>query len=171
MFTVSCYAFHPLILRFVRLWKYVQVVSDVLTCLLSMLCCQCVDMMPVPGTDSENSVPTGQVFRSQLPKNQVDPEKASGDIRRPQSMVIDYTEDTPEFQTKRKHTSQSVHKDHELQGIVNPVQQRLNDEEPASTSRYQNSREKNIIPSVHFVKKVNKKMESQCMDRITPSNF
>ena len=62
MFSVSPYAFHPLIQRFVRLWRYVQVVSDMITFVLSMICCQCGDVMPLSTSGSADTKPSVQIF-------------------------------------------------------------------------------------------------------------
>ncbi|KAJ8727833.1 hypothetical protein PYW08_016218 [Mythimna loreyi] len=113
MLTVSCYAFHPLIQRFVRLWRYVQVVSDVITFALSMLCCQCSDAMPLSSSSSVETKPSIQVFegyRRCPAEGQGSQPGHSGDPLKPEHMVIDVSPgrgDMPKTQERHQDYWQS----------------------------------------------------------------
>ncbi|XP_049868651.1 uncharacterized protein LOC126368626 isoform X2 [Pectinophora gossypiella] len=56
MFTVSCYTLHPIVAKILALWRWAQTVSDWLTFLLSMSCCQCWAGMPPPSISDNDSI-------------------------------------------------------------------------------------------------------------------
>ncbi|XP_028163944.1 uncharacterized protein LOC114355343 [Ostrinia furnacalis] len=118
MFTISPYAFHPLLQRFVALWRYVQVVSDCLTFLLSMLCCQCWTLMPLSPTTSEKaSVESFQI----LPEARIEPGRASGEPFRAQHLVIDFSPqpgDTEETGAKCQQFWEAVNAHPDLDGMM-----------------------------------------------------
>ncbi|KAL0840841.1 hypothetical protein ABMA28_014647 [Loxostege sticticalis] len=118
MFTISPYDFHPLLHRFVSLWRYVQVVSDCLTFLLSMLCCQCWNMMPLSPSPSEQaSVESFQI----LPEPIIEPGRASGEPFSAQHLVIDFTPqpgDTEETSLKCQQFWEVVNGHPELEGMM-----------------------------------------------------
>ncbi|KAJ8730418.1 hypothetical protein PYW07_017456 [Mythimna separata] len=113
MLTVSCYAFHPLIQRFVRLWRYVQVVSDVITFGLSMLCCQCSDAMPLSSSASVETKPSIQVFEGyrRFPTEVESCPGRTSEPRKPEHMVIDVTPGTADMPTtQERHQEYRLHK-------------------------------------------------------------
>ncbi|CAB3223551.1 unnamed protein product [Arctia plantaginis] len=90
MFTVSCYAFHPLVLQFVRIWRYTQVVSEVLTCILSMVCCQCMNMMLLSNRSSNESQFSVQRFKDDFVNHtNFGMVKEEGESPRTQYTVVD----------------------------------------------------------------------------------
>ncbi|XP_026725404.1 uncharacterized protein LOC113492228 [Trichoplusia ni] len=168
MFTISCYTFHPLIQRFVRLWRYVQLVSDILTCILSMICCQCVDAMPLSTSTSVESKTSIEALKLQENKPEaqlVDPGKSSGEPLRAQHLVIDFTpgrEDTPEIQAKCQQFWQFTKNKPELGGMmVQPSQdsdRRLT--ELSSSVIHQvpySDRNRTNLPAIHTIRKMDKR--------------
>ncbi|KAJ2945836.1 hypothetical protein O0L34_g4739 [Tuta absoluta] len=55
MLTVSCYAVHSFVARFLALWKWAQMISDWVTFFLSMLCCSCLDGIPAFSNSSDSN--------------------------------------------------------------------------------------------------------------------
>ncbi|RVE42395.1 hypothetical protein evm_012954 [Chilo suppressalis] len=100
MFAISSHDLHPLALRFLTLWRWVQLVSDCLTFALSILCCQCAAMMPLsPSSSVDDSVEDYKI----PPEPVIDAGRASGEPFRPQHLVIDFNHqpgDTDEVSLK-----------------------------------------------------------------------
>ncbi|KAG6455688.1 hypothetical protein O3G_MSEX009357 [Manduca sexta] len=65
MFTVSCYTFHPLASRYVRLRRRVHVVSEWMVCVMATVCCPCCTAMPLASSASCYSRTSGEPFRPQ----------------------------------------------------------------------------------------------------------
>ncbi|KAI8435522.1 hypothetical protein MSG28_003821 [Choristoneura fumiferana] len=91
MFTISAYSVHPLVARFLTLWRYVEVVTDWVTFFLSCLCCQCLNNMPCdavpPSEGSKSSIETPQILSRAA---EVDSGRVCGEPFRPQHLVIDF---------------------------------------------------------------------------------
>ncbi|CAH0578912.1 unnamed protein product [Chrysodeixis includens] len=167
MFTISCYTFHPLIQRFVRLWRYVQLVSDILTCILSMICCQCVDAMPFSASTSVTSRASIEAIKLEEKKPEpqlVDPGKSSGEPLRAQHLVIDFApgrEDTPEIQAKCQQFWKFAKNKPELGGMM--VQPSLDSDRrfrELSSSIHQvpySDRNRTNLPAIHVIRKMDKR--------------
>ncbi|XP_059056930.1 uncharacterized protein LOC131850646 [Achroia grisella] len=98
MFNISCYAVHPIIKRFITLWRYAQAVSDCLTFALSVLCCQCWEMMPISAASGEQA--SIEAFKI-VPV--VDAGRSTGESLKAQHLVLDFTpkaEDNEEVQRR-----------------------------------------------------------------------
>ncbi|PZC71502.1 hypothetical protein B5X24_HaOG213210 [Helicoverpa armigera] len=164
MFTVSCYSFHPVVHRFVRLWKYVQIVSDILTFLLSMICCQCVVGEPLSPASSVDLKKSMQIFEAQAIKRKqdaLDKAKSSGEPMRAQHLVIDFApgrEDTPEIQA-RCHQYWELAKnktDHERKH-PSPKPERHLINLSSSPPHLDTGTDRNNLPAIHSMKKTKKK--------------
>ncbi|CAG9786439.1 unnamed protein product [Diatraea saccharalis] len=121
MFTISSYALHPLAQRFIRLWRYAQLVSDCLTFLLSMLCCQCGAMMPLSTSssiaDGDESIEAYRIVSEPV----IDAGRASGEPFRPQHLVIDFNPqagDTDEVSLKCQQLWEVVNNHPALEGMM-----------------------------------------------------
>ncbi|KAF9817601.1 hypothetical protein SFRURICE_014740 [Spodoptera frugiperda] len=157
MFTVSCYVFHPLVQRLVRLWRYVQVVSDVLTFFLAMLCCQCAAAVPFSTSSSVDSKPSVQIFKAEaLTQKQTETEndQSCGEPVKAHHLVIDFApgrEDTPEIQERCHQYWQNKNRQ-EYNDMSSKSKNQIDLPHPDRSIESQS-----IIPAVHTHKKHNKK--------------
>ncbi|CAH0701487.1 unnamed protein product [Spodoptera exigua] len=162
MFTVSCYVFHPLLHRFVRLWRYVQVVSDVLNFYLTMLCCPCANEVPFSTSSSVDSKPSVQIFKAEAlakAQKQVDHGPSCGEPVKAPHLVIDFTpgrEDTPEIQKRCQQYWQDAKNRQEHNDMTSKSQSPI--DLTTDGSHHDRRREsQNNIPRVHMHKKHSKK--------------
>ncbi|XP_030029841.2 uncharacterized protein LOC115447065 [Manduca sexta] len=89
MFTVSCYTFHPLASRYVRLRRRVHVVSEWMVCVMATVCCPCCTAMPLASSASCYSKASELLETVQKPV--IDPGRTSGEPFRPQHITVDFT--------------------------------------------------------------------------------
>ncbi|CAK1546912.1 unnamed protein product [Leptosia nina] len=100
MISLTPYNFQPVFRRLVVLYGYAQAVTDCATFVLSCLCCQCWEPMPLSHSSA------GCTFRADIdpPLNEkVEIGRGDGEPVKPQHLVIDFTpgrDDTPELQQK-----------------------------------------------------------------------
>ncbi|XP_022831225.1 uncharacterized protein LOC111359804 [Spodoptera litura] len=162
MFTVSCYVFHPLLQRLVRLWRYVQVVSDVLTFFLAMLCCQCAAAVPFSTSSSMDSKPSVQIFKAEAltqKQEEIENDQSCGEPVKAHHLVIDFApgrEDTPEIQ-ERCHQYWQDAKNRQEHNNMSSKSKNLIDLSKTGSHPDRSIESQSNIPSVHTHKKHNKK--------------
>ncbi|XP_028032275.1 uncharacterized protein LOC114244601 [Bombyx mandarina] len=179
MITVSCYKFHRITSRFVRLWRKVQTVSDYLTFPLAFLCCQGVGMPLSEATSSDikdgaikqlkYDVASMENHRTKQHGHPalIDPGRSSGEPLSEGHYTIDFAPapgDNEETAMRCQDFWEMITNEKQLEGFMaNPVnimeslQEENQSEAESSQAPTFEINEANNFPAINAIKTLNKK--------------